>query len=141
MLLLTVVGMAYFAMQNNSVYFYTPSEAVEKSSYLSKQQIKLGGMVKANSVHWNADNLKLNFVVTDLKGVEIVVQHRGAPPDMFKENSGVVMDGQIDSVGKSFIAYKLMVKHSEEYKIPGDPHSKDTKLIQKSLFKEDNSKT
>ena len=58
---------------------------------------------------------------------------------MFKENQGVVVEGKLDNVNaSSMTSKKLMVKHSEEYKIP-DKHqmSKEKELLEKSIFKDE----
>ena len=135
----TVIFMAFSSMSSNSVYFYVPEEVVSKAQALQHRQIKLGGMVKNGSIAWQPDSLQLEFVLTNLKGVEIKVSHKGAPPDMFKEDAGVVVDGKISADGRSFRAYQLLVKHSEEYKTPEEHHSIDKELLEKSIFK--NSKS
>ncbi len=121
---------------DNIVYFYTPDEAVEKASTLDGKVIKVGGMVKAGTVQWKPENLNLSFIVTDFKTHEIQVSHTGTPPDMFKENSGVIVEGRITGDGKSITSHKLMVKHSEEYKKPDEGHSVDKELLKKSIFKD-----
>ena len=92
-------------------------------------------MVKPESVKWVAEQLSLNFVVTDLEGHEIEIKHKGTPPDMFKEGQGVVVEGRIDHAGKEIISKILMVKHSEEYKKPDDHSTMNKALLEKSLFK------
>jgi cytochrome c-type biogenesis protein CcmE len=131
-----VIGMSFLSLSDNLVYFYTTGEAFAKAEDLSSQNIKVGGMVKAGSVQWKPEELALNFVITDLKQHEIAVSHRGTPPDMFKENQGVVVEGKIDSSGKSMTSKHLMVKHSEEYKKPGDHSTMDKALLERSMFKE-----
>lgn len=127
--------MSFLVMPEYMVYFYTPREALLKASELSKRDIKVGGMVEAGSMKWNAQDLLLTFTLTDLSDVKIMVTYLGTPPDMFKENSGVVVEGRINDDGTQLKANKLMVKHSEEYKAPDDGHSVDKELIEKSIFK------
>ena len=127
--------LSFLSLEQNSVYFYTPVEALAKAESLQKSEIRVGGMVKAGSVAWDRQSLHLRFVLSDLKGKEINVEHTGTPPDLFKENSGVVVEGRITGDGQHFRATKLMVKHSEEYKKPEGGHSMDRVLLEKSLFK------
>lgn len=132
----TVVSMSVLSLKNNTVYFYTPDEAVEKYQELREKTIKIGGMVQVGSVEWTMDTLHLKFTLSDLNGSDIVVEHRGStPPDMFKEGQGVVVEGTLDSKDH-FTARTLMVKHSEEYKAPDDQHSVDKNLLKKSIFKD-----
>lgn len=135
---LLVAGLAISNLKfgDNVVYFYTPDEAMAKAAEIDAKTIKVGGMVKAGSVVWKAEDLALDFVVTDMKGHEIKVAHKGNPPDMFKEMSGVVVEGHISKDGNSMVSQKLMVKHSEEYKKPDAEHSVDKKLLEESMFKE-----
>lgn len=131
-----VLTVSFTSLQGNLVYFYTPSEAVANAADLSSQTIKVGGLVKPQSVKWVAEKLSLNFVVTDPTGNDIEVKHTGTPPDMFKEGAGVVVEGRIDQTGKVMISKSLMVKHSEEYKKPDDYTTMNKELLEKSLFKQ-----
>ena len=135
-----IIGLSLMTMSQNSVYFYTPGEALQKSKSLSQSTIRVGGMVEAASVQWQPEALDLKFVLTDMKGVRIHVHHRGTPPDMFKENSGVVVEGRINQEGTQVVSHQLLVKHSEEYKIPEHkPGSKNLSLIKESILKNDGS--
>ena len=133
----SVIVLALTQLSSNVVYFFTPDEAMAKAADIHDQTIKLGGMVVPGSVDWKAQDLSLNFTVTDMKGHDIRVSHKGTPPDMFKEGSGVVVEGVIAADGKTMLSHKLMVKHSEEYKKPGDhAQSVDKELLEKSMFKD-----
>lgn len=134
---IAVIVLAVTQLSSNVVYFFTPDEAMAKAADIQDQTIKLGGMVVPGSVDWKAQDLSLAFTVTDMKGHDIRVSHKGTPPDMFKEGSGVVVEGVIGRDGKTMTSHKLMVKHSEEYKKPGD-HAKsvDKELLEKSMFKD-----
>jgi cytochrome c-type biogenesis protein CcmE len=134
---LLVGGLAVSSLQfgDNTVYFYTPQEATAKAADISSKTIKVGGMVKAGTVQWKPEELALNFVMTDMQGIDIEVSHKGTPPDMFKEQAGVVVEGRIEADGKKMVSQRLMVKHSEEYKKPDAQHSVDKELLEKSIFK------
>ena len=136
-ILLAILIASSLNFGDNIVYFYTPIEAVEKAPEIQDKTIKVGGMVKTGSVKWNPEELKLEFTLSNLKGVDIKVMHVGTPPDMFKENQGVVVEGKLDNEkASSMTSKKLMVKHSEEYKVP-DAHQKsqEKQLLEKSIFK------
>jgi cytochrome c-type biogenesis protein CcmE len=135
LIFILVGALSFISLNSNAVYFYTPEEAYKQAQKLQNTEIRIGGMVKTQSVRWQPQTLDLSFTITNMQGVEIFINHRGAPPDMFKENSGVVVEGFLDKQGKNFRANKLMVKHSEEYRIPSDLHTQNTKLIQKSILK------
>ncbi len=131
----SIFALSFLTLEQNSVYFYTPVEAAAKAQSLQSSEIRVGGMVKGGSVDWNRQALQLKFTLSDLKGKEIEVNHTGTPPDLFKENAGVVVEGRIAADGSHFHATKLMVKHSEEYKKPEGGHSMDRALLEKSIFK------
>ncbi|MBC7661903.1 MAG: cytochrome c maturation protein CcmE [Chitinophagaceae bacterium] len=135
-ILVLAIAISNLKFGDNVVYFYTPDEAMAKAAEIDAKTIKVGGMVKAGSVDWKPEDLALNFVISDLKGHEIKVAHKGNPPDMFKEMSGVVVEGHISKDGQSMVSQKLMVKHSEEYKKPDAEHSLDKKMLETSMFKE-----
>lgn len=129
-------GISFITMRQYSVYFYTPQEAKAQAMELSQKEIKVGGMVKPGTLRWEATSLSLSFVITDLQSTEIEVQYHGSPPDLLKESAGVVAQGRIAQTGTLFHAVKLMVKHSEEYKVPKDQHAINPELLKQSLFKE-----
>lgn len=134
-----IAALVSVQLGNNAVYFYTPDEAFAQASDLAGKTVRVGGMVLPGSVAWRAEELDLQFKMSDLKGHEIAVRHRGAAPDMFKEGQGVVVEGMLTKNPDATLqmsAQKLMVKHSEEYKKPGD-HSQgvEKELLEKSIFK------
>lgn len=127
-------GLLFFSIDNFAVYFFTPDEAFAQAANLSDRKIRIGGLVKAGSV--TSRDLETQFTLTDLRSVDIAVSYHGVPPDMFKENSGVIVEGSISADGSQFTARELLVKHSQEYKAPSAEHPKiDPKLIEKSLLK------
>jgi cytochrome c-type biogenesis protein CcmE len=134
-ILVAALAVTNLQFGDNVVYFYTPQEAFAKAADNNDKTIKVGGMVKSGTVVWKPEDLALNFVMTDMQGVDIEVSHKGTPPDMFKENAGVVVEGRIESDGKKMVSQRLMVKHSEEYKTPDAQHSVDKELLEKSIFK------
>lgn len=136
-----VVAMAFLNLSDYTTYFLTPGEAYARASELGDRTVKVGGMVKRGSVQWHPETLSLDFVMNDMDGHDIAVAHKGTPPDMFKEGSGVVVEGRLVNGGKEMQSRALMVKHSEEYKKPGDPHSVDKTLLEKSMFKGTEQKT
>jgi cytochrome c-type biogenesis protein CcmE len=134
---LGIVALSFLNLGNNLVYFYTPAEAKSRFSELSGKEISLGGMVQAGSVKWDPAAVSLEFLVTDLKGNDVTVFFKGSRPDLFKEGQGVVAEGRLSEDGTSFRATRLFVKHSEEYKKPGDHSSMNQEYLQRSLFKDE----
>ncbi|MGH7470205.1 MAG: cytochrome c maturation protein CcmE [Longimicrobiales bacterium] len=121
---------------DNLVWFLTPSELHAKGAAAYDRDIRLGGQVVPGSVLWDAHKLDLRFRVTD--GAQIVtVQSRKAPPQMFREGQGVVVEGSLTRAGV-FESTNLMVKHSNEYKAPPADHAKPAELY-KSLVREPGS--
>lgn len=97
------------------VYFVTPSELKAKGPGAGGA-FRLGGMVQRGSVKWDPQAVTLTFEVTDGKAA-VPVRHRGAPPDLFGEGRGAVVEGQFGSDGV-FQAQQILAKHSEEYHPP-----------------------
>ena len=96
-------------LQKNVVFFLTPQELLAKGTDGVDVPVRLGGQVKPSSVKWNAQTLDLRFIVTD--GVrEVPVHSTGAPPQMFRDGMGVVVEGRFGSDGV-FNATGLMVKN------------------------------
>jgi cytochrome c-type biogenesis protein CcmE len=106
----------YGGIGENLVYFLTPTELVARGSAAYDAPIRLGGEVKPGSVRWNAEALDLRFALTD-GTQEVEVYSRGAPPQMFRDGMGVVVEGRLTQAGV-FESTNLMVKHSNEYRAP-----------------------
>jgi len=102
----------YQALSGSLVYFITPSEyAAEPERYAG--HIRLGGLVEENSVVYDENTTELSFKVWDGYAASNVL-YTGAPPELFKENTGVVVAGRFDD--STFVSDELLVKHTEVYK-------------------------
>jgi cytochrome c-type biogenesis protein CcmE len=137
-LLMAAAAVSMLSIDDSLVVFFTPQEAVLKIDEVKDRKIRIGAMVKEGTVIWDAETLKLQFTLTDLRKTSIAVTHHGQPPDMFKEGSGVVVEGRLVDGGRSFISHKLIVKHSEEYKAPEDHALLDPEDFRKELLKNEN---
>jgi len=100
----------------NLVYYWDPTQLEDAGSAAIGPTIRLGGVVMADTMDWDPDASELKFSVTDGK-VEVKIHSTGAPPQMFREGIGVVVEGTMTKAGV-FESRRLMVKHSNEYKAP-----------------------
>ena len=98
------------SLKGNVVYFKSPSE-IKSLIELDKKKIRVGGMVKEQSVFINAN--EVNFIITDFKN-EINVIYSGAVPNLFAEGKGVVAEGFLKDKNY-FLATKILAKHDENY--------------------------
>jgi len=132
--IVAVFGWLMFGgLEKNVVFFLTPKELLAKGTDGIGVPVRLGGQVKPGSVKWNAQTLDLRFTVTD-GAREMQVHSSGAPPQMFRDGMGVVVEGRASTSGV-FEATGLMVKHSNEYRAPKpgeEAHEKYKTLIQQS---------
>ena len=101
------------SLEENVVYFQSPSE-INSSVELNKSKIRVGGMVKKNSISINSD--EVSFIITDFKN-EINVTFTGAVPNLFEEEKGVVAEGFLKD-RNFFMATKILAKHDENYMPP-----------------------
>ena len=101
------------SLEENVVYFQSPSE-IKKISEFEKKKIRVGGMVKKNSISFNMN--EINFIITDFKN-EINVVYSGAVPNLFEEGKGVVAEGILKDKN-FFLASKILAKHDENYMPP-----------------------
>ena len=102
------------SLEENVVYFLTPTEIYNKADISFEKKIRVGGLVKINSV--NKDETLINFIITDLNN-EIIVSYNGLVPNLFSEGKGVVAEGKLKDK-KYFIADKILAKHDENYMPP-----------------------
>ena len=114
---LTLLGLSTFlvlkSLEDNIVYFYSPTDINEKilsnEIDLSKR-IRIGGLVKVNSIL--KEGKKISFKIHD--GIdEILVIYNGILPDLFREEQGIVALGKIEN--KNFSAIEILAKHDENY--------------------------
>ena len=118
LVLLVTFGMVIFfifkSLEDNLVYFFSPTEIHNKMDISYKEKIRVGGLVKENSI--NKDGTSINFIITDLKN-EIIVLYSGSIPNLFSEGKGVVAEGKLKDK-KLLIADKIIAKHDENYMPP-----------------------
>ena len=101
------------SLEENVVYFQSPSD-IKILSEVDKKKIRIGGMVKKNSI--SIKEKKLNFIITDFKN-EINVIYSGVVPNLFEEGKGVVAEGFLKDKSL-FLASKILAKHDENYMPP-----------------------
>ena len=102
------------SLEENIVYFLSPTEIYNQTDISTDKKIRVGGLVKINSII--KDGNKINFIITDLKK-EIVVSYSGVVPNLFSEGKGVVAEGKLKDK-KYFIADTILAKHDENYMPP-----------------------
>jgi len=116
--LAAVIGaalLALSALKDQASFFYAPSDVKREGLPLGKA-VRLGGMVEAGSIKHLPDGISIRFVVTD-GAASVPVSFSGIVPDLFREKSGVVAEGQFQPDG-SFVATNLLAKHDEKYMPP-----------------------
>ena len=113
-LLFSVSGieLILFSLNSKLDYFFTPTELMNKTFPIDKR-IKLGGMVLNGSVKRASSNI--SFIVTDYTN-SINVEYEGILPDLFKEDSGVVVLGYLNN--QTVYAEEVLAKHDENYMPP-----------------------
>ena len=101
------------SLEENVIFFQSPSE-IKVLPELKKNKIRVGGMVKNNSI--SVETEELNFIITDFKN-EIIVTYSGVVPNLFAEGKGVVAEGYLKDKN-FFLATKILAKHDENYMPP-----------------------
>ena len=117
LLLLFLVIAVFFILKSltdNILYFKSPTDIQLSQDIIFNKKIRVGGMVKKNSI--NINNKEIKFIITDLKN-ELVVSYSGTVPNLFSEGKGVVAEGKLqDKI--FFIADRILAKHDENYMPP-----------------------
>jgi Cytochrome c-type biogenesis protein CcmE len=109
---ITGVSLILYSLNTNLDYFFTPTELKQENIPIDKR-IKVGGMVQKDSVERNLS--KISFVITDYEN-SIKVTYDGIVPDLFKEESGVVVLGY--QKNQMIYAEEVLAKHDENYMPP-----------------------
>ena len=102
------------SLEENVVYFKSPTDIKNFTEVKNTEKIRVGGMVKKNSIKIN--DKEIFFIITDFKN-ELLVNFTGSVPNLFEEGKGVVAEGILKD--KSFLnADKILAKHDENYMPP-----------------------
>jgi len=101
---------------DNLVYYWSPSEMLQKGEDAHGATVRLGGLIEAGSIQQSG--LDLQFKVSDGKG-SVLVKSKGTPPAMFREGIGVVVEGSLQRDG-TFACDRMMIKHDNDYRAPTD---------------------
>ena len=102
------------SLEDNVVYFFSPTDVYNNDDSILKSKIRIGGMVKKNSLKAKEDSI--SFVVTDFTQ-EIYVTYSGSIPNLFSEEKGIVVEGRLEDK-KYFVADRILAKHDENYMPP-----------------------
>ena len=102
------------SLEENVIYFFSPTEIYNKSDISFNKKIRVGGLVKEGSI--SKSGTIINFIITDLKN-EIIVSYNGSVPNLFSEGKGVIAEGKLKDK-KYFVADKILAKHDENYMPP-----------------------
>ena len=119
--------LAMWGLRDRASYFYTPSD-IAAGKAVADRSVRLGGMVEKGSLVRASDGVSVTFRVTD-GPANIRVAYRGILPNLFREGSGVVAEGQLEHSGIAyppgknaipnlFIASTILAKHDERYMPP-----------------------
>mgnify|MGYP006158307001 CR=1 FL=1 len=102
------------SLNKNILYFSTPTEIKQREDIPTGKAMRVGGMVKENSIIINKKNIQ--FIVTDFQN-EILINYSGTVPNLFAEGKGVVAEGRLKDK-TFFIANRILAKHDEKYMPP-----------------------
>ena len=104
----------YLNLKQNILYFKTTSEIFMNNPIEGNSMIRVGGMVKKDSIQQNKKEIR--FILTDYKK-ELIVVYSGAVPNLFSEGQGAVVEGILNDK-KYLIADRILAKHDENYMPP-----------------------
>ena len=107
--------LVFKGLSENINLFYSPSD-LKKEKISVDNQIRVGGMVKKDSITKESNSLRISFVITDFEE-DLLITYEGILPDLFSEEAGIVAKGKMNEQG-IFIANEVLAKHDENYMPP-----------------------
>lgn len=108
--LMAAVLLVMFALRDEIVFFYSPTDILTEHKARPGERFRLGGLVKEGSIEKTGETVR--FVITDTEH-ELPVAYVGILPDLFREGQGVIAEGSLsDTV---FAADTVLAKHDENY--------------------------
>ncbi len=102
------------SLNNNILYFKSPTEIKNSEDINFAKKIRIGGMVKKDTLR--VSRSEILFIITDYKN-EIKISYSGTVPNLFSEEKGVVAEGKLQDKN-FFIADRILAKHDENYMPP-----------------------
>lgn len=120
------VGLTMFALSQNINLFYSTTQVADGEAPVGTR-IRVGGMVVKGSVKRSPDSLRVQFDLTDY-GKPVTVVFTGILPDLFREEQGILAQGQMDAHG-TFQADEVLAKHDENYMPPEIAESMKKKAV------------
>ena len=123
--------LAFGGIGENLVYYWSPSELEDAGNEAIGATIRLGGLVEPGTVERSPDGLTLKFAVTD-GGPSVPIVTSSVPPAMFREGVGVVVEGSVRKDG-SFETNRLLVKHDNQYRAPGEGEELEIEALMESM--------
>ena len=109
------VGLALKSLDENIMFFFTPTEVMAGEAPPNKL-FRMGGMVVNGSVSRPGDGLTVQFDLTDNEQ-QVTVRYAGILPDLFREGQGIIANGKLNERGE-FVAQEVLAKHDENYMPP-----------------------
>ena len=109
------VGLALKSLDENIMFFFTPTEVMAGEAPPNKL-FRMGGMVVDGSVSRPGDGLTVQFDLTDNEQ-QVTVRYAGILPDLFREGQGIIANGKLNDRGE-FVAQEVLAKHDENYMPP-----------------------
>jgi len=125
MIALAVVYLIYMGIQSNATYFFTVDELFAKGATMQNQAVRVSGMVDANTIKFNNQDLILVFDVVSATGKRMPVIFNGPRPDQMREGSEAIVEGKYD--GQTFKAQNLLLKCPSKYE--GEPEQVQVQAI------------
>ena len=115
-LLISVIGIFFIlqSLNNNILYFKSPTDIKKNQNINFDKKIRVGGMVKKNSLIIKEEEIK--FIITDFNN-ELNISFSGTVPNLFSEEKGVVAEGKLQDK-TFFVADRILAKHDENYMPP-----------------------
>jgi len=107
--------LVFKGLSENINLFYSPSD-LKKEKISVDNQIRVGGMVKKDSINKESNSLRISFLITDFEE-DLLITYEGILPDLFSEEAGIVAKGKMNEQG-IFIANEVLAKHDENYMPP-----------------------
>jgi cytochrome c-type biogenesis protein CcmE len=125
------VAIAMGGINKNLVYYWTPTDLYANGDKAYGATIRLGGMIAPGSIHRRPGTSGVEFDVKDATRI-VHVTSNGVPPQMFRENIVVVVEGTLTRTG-NFQSNRLMVSHNNEYRAPKGGHALTKEELQKVM--------
>ena len=112
-IILAVAYLIVLSLGSSVSYYLTVSELMDKSNELQNTKVRVIGKIVNGSIQWNAEDLELEFKISE-GGETLPVVYNGAKPAGLEPSLHILVEGKYQP-DRVFLANQLIMRCPSKY--------------------------